>query len=99
MEVLNRDDRLLLRNSSGRDVVVLGYEQEPYARIDAGGDVWVNANSNAYYINAERDGKVPVPGRRSTRRASRAGSGSTAPVASSGTTIACTGWARTTRRW
>jgi hypothetical protein len=61
VEVLNRDDRLLLRNNSSGTVIIEGYEGEPYARLEPDGKVFVNTDSTAYYINEERDGKVEVP--------------------------------------
>lgn len=61
VQVLNRDDRLLLVNGSDKTVLIEGYEGEPYARLEPDGTVAVNTDSRAYYINEERDGKVGVP--------------------------------------
>lgn len=61
IEVLNRDDRLLLTNRSDKTIEIEGYELEPYARLLPDGTVQVNHNSPATYLNEERDGDVPVP--------------------------------------
>jgi hypothetical protein len=53
---------LELTNTSDRDVVVTGYEGEPYLRIGPEG-VFTNRNSPASYLNSERYGDVALPPR------------------------------------
>jgi hypothetical protein len=57
------DELLELRNTSGREIVVLGYEQpegRPYLRVGPDG-VFENRNSEATYINRDRQGVVDLP--------------------------------------
>lgn len=60
-EILNFDDAVLLRNTSGKDVMVLDYNQQPYVDMKADGTVLVNTNSEAYYLNEDRLGETDVP--------------------------------------
>lgn len=59
--VLDYDDRLQIHNQSGRTVMVEDYQGKPYLRFGADGSVEVNTNSEAYYLNDDRFGDVPVP--------------------------------------
>ena len=61
VSVLNFDDRLLLHNTSGKDVTILDYKQRPYAQVLADGTVQVNSSSEAYYLNEDRLGETSVP--------------------------------------
>jgi hypothetical protein len=51
--VVDLGDNLQLRNTSPRDVVVLGYDDEPYLRVGPGG-VFENRRSPATYLNRSR---------------------------------------------
>jgi len=61
VQVVQGDDQLHVRNDSGREVVIMGYEGEPYLRFQADGDVLRNANSPATYLNEDRFGGADVP--------------------------------------
>lgn len=60
LRVLDGDDRLFLRNETSGEVIVLGYDEEPYLRFvdDA---VYRNVRSPAVYLNADRYALGEVP--------------------------------------
>lgn len=62
-QVVNFDDHVVLENRSGREVEILGYDGEPYARILADGTVEVNLNSPTHYKNEDRFANVKIPAR------------------------------------
>jgi hypothetical protein len=59
--VVDGDDAIELRNSTGLNILVPGYENEPYLRFLVNGRVEVNVNSPAKYLNEERYAGVTVP--------------------------------------
>lgn len=62
MRVVEAGSRFQLRNDSATDLVVLGYQDEPYLRIGPRG-VFENRRSPATYLNAaRRDADITVPG-------------------------------------
>jgi hypothetical protein len=61
LSVRNFDDRLLMENFSGKPVVIMGYDDKPYARVLADHTVQVNTNSAAYYLNDDREATTAVP--------------------------------------
>jgi hypothetical protein len=71
VRVVQGDDQLHVRNDTGREVVIMGYEGEPYLRFQADGDVLRNANSPATYLNEDRYGGADVPASASKRATPR----------------------------
>lgn len=59
--VVDGDDAVELRNATGKNVLIPGYENEPYLRFLTNGRVEINVNSPAKYLNEERYGGVKVP--------------------------------------
>jgi LPXTG-motif cell wall-anchored protein len=62
IEVLDYDSYLQLKDMQGHEVVLDGYNGEPYARIEKDGTVQINERSPATYLNDSRfvtDAAVP----------------------------------------
>ena len=60
VRVVEAGSRLELTNTSGREVIVLGYASEPYLRIGPDG-VFENERSPATFLNKDSLGQVQVP--------------------------------------
>ncbi|MFM7063949.1 MAG: hypothetical protein ACKO04_10735, partial [Actinomycetes bacterium] len=60
-EVLGGDAFLQLTTRPGTEVLVPGYDGEPYLRITRNGVVQVNRRSPAYWMNQSRDGRASLP--------------------------------------
>src|SRR6185312_8238448 len=62
IEVLDYDSYLQLLDQHGHEVMLYGYDGEPYARIEKDGTVQVNQRSPATYLNDSRfETDVTVP--------------------------------------
>ncbi len=60
-EVLSYDSYFQLLDQHGHEVVIYGYEDEPYARVLKDGTVQVNERSPAYFLNDTRYPTTEVP--------------------------------------
>lgn len=61
VEVVGGDAFLQVRTRPGTEVVVPGYDGEPYLRITRDGVVQVNRRSPAYWLNQSRNGRSSLP--------------------------------------
>jgi hypothetical protein len=61
LEVTGGDRFLLLTNGSGKEVIVKGYDDEPYLRFQPSRVVEVNVRSPSKYANEDRYALRPIP--------------------------------------
>jgi len=90
VRVVGGDDRLRLENRSATEVVVLGYDGEPYLRIGRNA-AFHNLRSPASYLNRDRFARVSVP-LRADPGARPCGGRSARTRCGSGTTTGSSGW-------
>jgi hypothetical protein len=60
LSVVDRDDRLRIESTSASEIVILGYDGEPYLRVTRDG-VFRNVRSPATYLNEDRFANVELP--------------------------------------
>jgi hypothetical protein len=60
IRTIDAGERLELRRTTASEVIVVGYEGEPYLKLNADG-IFENANSPARYLNQDRYASVEVP--------------------------------------
>jgi hypothetical protein len=68
LTILDADDRLELDNRSGKPIVILGYQGEPYLAF-RDGNVYRNSHSPATYLNDDRFGQVELPSQANAKAA------------------------------
>ena len=61
VEILGGDSFLQLEATPGTEVVVLGYQGEPYLWFRLGGGVFENRNAPSTYTNQDRYGGGEIP--------------------------------------
>ncbi len=67
LQIVQLGNRLELHRTTAHQVVVLGYQGEPYLRLDADG-VWENESSPAAYLNRDRYAEPDPTGECNPRR-------------------------------
>lgn len=66
VKVVESGSRLEVTNKTGKEIIVLGYKDEPYLRIGPDG-VFQNRLSPATYINKSREGQAPTEAARNAK--------------------------------
>ena len=98
VEVRNYDASSSWSQRRQHEVLIYGYEGEPYARMLADGTVQVNQRSPATYLNEDRYASVEGAGEGRPEGAAALEDGRRLRAPSSGTTTACTTWRPARRR-